>query len=162
MTMIGRARISVNQPDVRGRSGVPKNQAIASLLRTVTSGLGLGDADQVSGNRLCLSLQRELPELCASTGIECRIVRGCAQQDLAAFRLRLKTSSGVRHVAERGEILEPAAADVADILLAGTDADTDIEPVALRCSVAHCMKERTRSVHGLARIPWSCQPRDEH
>src|SRR4030088_2970536 len=128
---------------MRGLMSVQTPRRARSFWRGLTQapyeGSGLGDADQERGNRLRLSLERKLEVLSAGTGIDCRTVCGCAQHDLAAFRFRLKTSSGVGHVAERGEVLEAAATDVADVLLAGTDADTDIEPVALWRSVTHCV-----------------------
>lgn len=63
-------------------------------------------------------------------------MRGCTEQNLATLRLRLEPSGGVGHIAESSEVLVSAAADVADIVLARTDADTHIKPVALRRSVA--------------------------
>src|ERR1700757_670396 len=80
-------------------------------------------------DRRCLALQFEVVAFGIGVIRSYGVVGRGVQEDFPGCGLRRESCGNVGDIAERGEVFEAAATDVADELLAARDPNADVEPV---------------------------------
>ena len=113
------------------------------------------DTDSKTLDRGPLSLELKASGFGARVGARDGLVGSRAHEDLSATGRRLEASGRIRDVTDGGEVLEAAAADVADVLLTGADPDADLQPAPCRRPVSDAPQERPG---GLDRLPGKREP----
>src|SRR5581483_2872050 len=108
--------------------------------RAAISGTGFDTTNHRDFGAL-FSLQGEIPRFRACPVISGAVVDACGHDDLAARGGSLETRRGVDHVTDRGEVLDLARADIADVGSAKVKTDAELHP-RLSIGVARGRQQR--------------------